>query len=405
MPRAALLLLCAALAGLGAWTARAPAPRWFKGNTHAHTLWSDGDGAPELVTDWYREHGYDFLVLSDHNVFLEGDKWFPIGSDEGARLTDAHVAELRARFGADAVAVRERDGTREMRLVPLAELRRRFERPGAFLLVPGEEITDGTPSVPVHVNGLNLAEVIAPQGGATALEMAERDLAAVIEQGKRLGRPVLGHLNHPNFRWAFTADDLAQLASERFFEVYNGHPGTNTNGTGEHPGAEALWDLANARRRYELDLPLLYALATDDTHDYHDPAGSTGGSHAGRGWIQVRAAELTPAALIEAMRAGAFYASTGVTLDDVRFDGRTLVIDIAADAGVRYTTRFLGAERRDGAVQAGVLFAESSDDPASYTLTGREGYVRATVVSSRPQADPAAPGDLERAWTQPVGAP
>ena len=22
---------------------------WFRGNTHTHTLWSDGDGAPEAV--------------------------------------------------------------------------------------------------------------------------------------------------------------------------------------------------------------------------------------------------------------------------------------------------------------------------------------------------------------------
>ena len=49
-----------------------PAPpaelHWFKGNTHTHTLESDGDSTPEEVTRWYKEHGYNFLVLSDHNV-------------------------------------------------------------------------------------------------------------------------------------------------------------------------------------------------------------------------------------------------------------------------------------------------------------------------------------------------
>lgn len=25
--------------------------QWFKGNTHTHTLWSDGDGFPDMVTD------------------------------------------------------------------------------------------------------------------------------------------------------------------------------------------------------------------------------------------------------------------------------------------------------------------------------------------------------------------
>ena len=41
--------------------------RWFKGNLHTHTTKSDGDTEPEHVAEWYREHGYDFLVPSDHN--------------------------------------------------------------------------------------------------------------------------------------------------------------------------------------------------------------------------------------------------------------------------------------------------------------------------------------------------
>ena len=42
-------------------------PKWYKGNIHTHTTESDGDASPERVVSWYRRHGYDFLVLSDHN--------------------------------------------------------------------------------------------------------------------------------------------------------------------------------------------------------------------------------------------------------------------------------------------------------------------------------------------------
>ncbi len=45
--------------------------RWYKGNTHTHTLNSDGDSTPDEVARWYREHGYQFLVLSDHNFLTE----------------------------------------------------------------------------------------------------------------------------------------------------------------------------------------------------------------------------------------------------------------------------------------------------------------------------------------------
>ena len=47
--------------------------RWYKGNLHTHTLNSDGDSTPDEVVRWYREHGYDFLVLTDHNVMTEVD--------------------------------------------------------------------------------------------------------------------------------------------------------------------------------------------------------------------------------------------------------------------------------------------------------------------------------------------
>src|SRR5215208_50623 len=41
--------------------------RWYKGNTHTHTLNSDGDSTPDEVVRWYREHGYQFLVITDHD--------------------------------------------------------------------------------------------------------------------------------------------------------------------------------------------------------------------------------------------------------------------------------------------------------------------------------------------------
>lgn len=45
-----------------------PTQRWWKGNLHTHSLWSDGDDFPEMIPDGYKRDGYHFLVLSDHNV-------------------------------------------------------------------------------------------------------------------------------------------------------------------------------------------------------------------------------------------------------------------------------------------------------------------------------------------------
>ena len=42
--------------------------RWFKGNLHAHTTLSDGTATPERQAADYREEGYDFLSVTDHNA-------------------------------------------------------------------------------------------------------------------------------------------------------------------------------------------------------------------------------------------------------------------------------------------------------------------------------------------------
>jgi hypothetical protein len=59
-------------------------PEWFKGNLHTHTFWSDGDEFPEIVVQWYKENGYDFLALTDHNVILEGERWRTFPDDHAA---------------------------------------------------------------------------------------------------------------------------------------------------------------------------------------------------------------------------------------------------------------------------------------------------------------------------------
>ena len=32
-----------------------PGGRWYKGNTHTHTFWSDGNQFPEMAADWYKQ--------------------------------------------------------------------------------------------------------------------------------------------------------------------------------------------------------------------------------------------------------------------------------------------------------------------------------------------------------------
>ena len=76
-----------------------PAVRWWKGNLHTHTLWSDGDDFPEMVVDWYKSRGYDFLALSDHNTLLEGN----VGVVATNESTIRALPKYLRRFGSNWV--------------------------------------------------------------------------------------------------------------------------------------------------------------------------------------------------------------------------------------------------------------------------------------------------------------
>jgi hypothetical protein len=123
--------------------------------------------------------------------------------------------------------------------------------------------------------------------------------------------------------------------------------------------------------------------------------------------VQVRAKELTAGALIAAMDAGDFYASSGVVLRDVRYDpaARTLSLEIEPDGDAKFTTHFIGtaASATPPAPQdVGVVFASVEGLKATYQVTGKELYVRAMVMSNKPPESPSFEGQKKQAWTQPV---
>lgn len=399
-------------------TAAAATSHWYRGNLHTHTLWSDGNDFPEMVADWYRSNGYQFLALSDHNTLSKGEKW--IAADAPTkRQNEGALDRYRARFGAEWVETRQQEGKEEVRLKTLEEFRGKVEKPGEFLMVQSEEITDRFQALPIHINASNLVEMIRPQGGDSVRQTISKNLIAIQEQSRRFGKPILGHLNHPNFGWAVTAEDLAHVVEEKFFEVYNGHPGVNHLGDENRVGLERMWDIANTIRLGELHLPPLYGLATDDSHNYFGPRGAS----PGRGWVMVRAQELNADTLVRALEGGDFYASSGVVVDSVELKGGVFTIQIRPEAGVTYTTEFVGTPKsydrgnepvrdkngkeivatRRYSADVGQVFAKVTGNTATYSLTGKELYVRAVITSTQDHTNPSFEKQKQQAWLQPFG--
>jgi hypothetical protein len=395
--------------------AREPA-RWWKGNLHTHSFWSDGDDFPESIADWYKTNGYHFLALSDHNVMQQGERWMT--ATNRARLTA--LDKYCRRFGAKWVEERPLQPVRQVRLKTLKEMRSLFNERGRFLLIPGEEISDNFKLLPIHINATNLRDEIKPQGGSNVTEVIQRNVNAVLAQRRRTGLPMFPHVNHPNFGWAITAEDLMPVRGNQFFEVYNGHPAIHNDGDEHHVSIERLWDIVLTFRLARLNLGPLFGLAVDDSHNYHRFVRTN--SNPGRGWVMVRARELTARAIVEAMEAGDFYASTGVRLKHLRRAGRELSLEIESQTGVSYKTEFIGtlegfdpastpgprltnsiyAVTRRYSEQIGAVLAVAEGPRASYTLQGDELYVRARITSSKPKPNAFGTNETERAWTQPL---
>ncbi|HIM22658.1 MAG TPA: histidinol-phosphatase, partial [Verrucomicrobia bacterium] len=132
--------------GLAASTLSAADARWWKGNLHTHSLWSDGDDYPEMIADWYRDNGYHFLAVSDHNVLAEGRRWIHQEKNAGGlRAFDKYLK----RFGNDWVEHRVVKGVPQVRLKTYAEYRPKMAVPGSFLLMQSEEISDQFQGLPI----------------------------------------------------------------------------------------------------------------------------------------------------------------------------------------------------------------------------------------------------------------
>jgi hypothetical protein len=386
------------------------AAKWFRGNLHTHSFWSDGDDFPEMITDWYKSNGYDFLAISDHNILLEGEKWVGLGTNktyhtalEKYRAKFPSLVQTRTRVTKDTNNVTITN--LQVRLTGLPVLKKLFEVPGQFLLIPSEEISAYADKLPIHVNATNIRELIKPRNGTNVLEVMQNNIDAVLAQRQRTGQPMFPHLNHPNFHFAVSAEDLMRVQGERFFEVYNGHPAVWNDGDDKHPNTERIWDIVLAWRLGILNMEPMFGIAVDDSHNYHGNGAKN--SNPGRGWVN-------------AMEAGDFYASTGVRLKSITCTSKKLSLAIDPEPGVSYTITFVGTKRsfvKNGAI--GHEHSKPDVDPAligqpltpsiqgikaTYTLSPDDLYVRAKIISDKPKKNGLDPEETERAWTQPAVA-
>jgi hypothetical protein len=295
---------------------------WYKGNTHTHTTNSDGNELPRRVVRWYLDHQYNFLVITDHDY-----------------ITDINYLDT--------------------------------DKNDDFILIPGEEVTDRAEGKPVHLNGIGLKNLVKPQHGKTILETLQNDIDVITSAGG------IVQINHPNWHYAFNDTALSSVKNCTLVEIYNIPKESNNFTAGGVQGMEEIWDKTLTKGN------LIYGVMSDDSHDYTGEFSSNK-SNPGRGWIMVRSAELTPEAIISAIKKGDFYATEGIELKDLNVTKKEYSVEILPEGDAKYTTYFIG--------KGGKILREDYSLKSTYQFKGDEGYVRVKVISST--------GDF--AITQPV---
>ena len=110
---------------------------------------------------------------------------------------------------------------------------------------------------------------------------------------------------HPHWS-VMTMEELAERSGYVGIEVYN----TGCDYENRTGYAEPYWDDLLRRGRP------VWGFATDDSHwRYPDHGG---------GWIMAKAAEASPPALLQAIKDGQFYSTSGPVIESIAVDGQTL---------------------------------------------------------------------------------
>lgn len=331
---------------------------WYKGNTHTHTiLCGHADSHPDTVAQWYLDRDYNFLILSEHNRFIDPDS------------------------------------------VNLPENRRED-----FILIPGEELTDNEA---IHTTAMNINRLIPINNPLYPKVIApeEDDNPKVFYMQKHVdstraigGIPIL---NHPNFVSGVSAANIQKVKRLHMIELYNGHPTVYNWGNELHASMEQKWDslLTSGKK--------VYGVSSDDAHDFKKWAPNE--SNPGRGWVMVQSDQLTPDAITNAMAAGNFYASSGVILSNVNISNEQYEVAVDTTSTYKETESpfiigYKNDKRADGysiefISDRGEVFKTVAGTSAVIEVPEGVRYVRCKITFSR---DRGSSSEQFFAWTQPV---
>ncbi len=246
---------------------------FFKANLHTHTTVSDGRMTPEQRRDWYRDHGYSILAITDHSKYrqypeLSTDDFLMIAAFEATKMICADPKFPKLKYH-------------------LCHMNFWAKDPATSVFEPEPEVYD--------IGTIN----------------------QYVARMKKNGW--LCSLNHPG--WSFmTNEEVNQIRGVDAFEVYN-HISEYLDNNGSDPSYYS---------QYLKSGNFAYAIAVDDAHTGYNAEGKLDAySDMGGGWIMISMPRLGYPEFVEAFENGRFYATTGPEIKECYIDEErdTLIVE------------------------------------------------------------------------------
>lgn len=264
--------------------------QFYKANLHAHTHLSDGKLSPEELKSEYKKRGYSVVAFTDHEHLLDNSY---LTDDEFLAIT---ACEIAIKEGSPTDSTLKNPGLRVCHL-------------NFYSFHPHNENTPYYNKLYDKFLNVNSTPRVKPQPDherVYGVEGINEIIKGATEQG------FLVSYNHPS--WSLeTALDYSGLKNLFAVEIYN-HSCNRLGFTDDEAAYDHLLRRGNR----------LFCTATDDNHD-KSPIGTAANDSFG-GWVCINAENLEYDAVMDALKNGNFYSSTGPEILEISRTDSTVTV-------------------------------------------------------------------------------
>jgi dienelactone hydrolase len=351
----------------------------YKANLHCHSYHSDGSQYCDETAEWYLNHGYQVLSITDHDAYGDQDggivKSGNFQSDKEVHDWDGDGIIHKTWEYRSGVEAYVRDYSKSS---PAWVPRNwQLEKPGRFIILNGIEYSFGDHP---HINAINhtAGPIARPRESYNFINYTHSGTGLVF-----INHPSSWNKNPGRF---YNDPDLSRLDG---LEVMNGFEARDNrdgkNPDGSRGNAEGLWDgCLNAGLR-------LWGFANDDSHNidtlFTNPEWF---ANAGSAWNMIWSRGLTRTAVMEALSDGAFYGSCGIIVDRLEITTESITvhspnathIEVVGDGGRT------------------LLHVDASQ--TKYVLRGDEKWIRIVLWNDTACYAGHGPQYVQKAWLQPI---